>query len=145
MSVAKNIKDDKEEMIKELFLIKGKSGQEKRYQLKELKRIHRVYGHPSMDKLKTLMKDSRIEDPELVKKLKKIQGEFNICNKYRKRESKLRTSFPKARNINEVLSVDLKPVSNLVHNQNDKRKILYMMNEFSKMTVALIVKLKDPE
>ena len=43
------------------------------------------------------------------------------------------------------MSVDLKPVSNLVHTQNDKRNILYMMNEFSRMTVATIVKSKDPE
>ena len=61
--LVKNIKDDKEEIVKELFLIKRKLGQEKRYQLKELKKIHRVYGHPSMDKLKILMKDSELEDP----------------------------------------------------------------------------------
>ena len=90
------------------------------------------------------MKDRGIEDPNLVQKLKKIQGECNVCNKYRKKESKLRT-FPEARNVNEVVSVDLKPVSNLIHNQNDRRNILHMMDEFSRMTVALIVKLIDPE
>ena len=43
------------------------------------------------------------------------------------------------------MSGDLKLVSNLIHNQNDKRNNLYMMDEFSRMTVALIVNLKDPE
>ena len=91
------------------------------------------------------MKDSSKEDPDLVKKLKKIQGECNICKKYRKKESKPTTSFPKERNVNEVVSIYLKPVSNLICNQDDKRNILYMMDEFSRMMVASIVKSKDPE
>ena len=62
--------------------------------------------------------------------------------KYRKKESKPRAVLPKARNVNEVVSGDTKPVSNFVHNQNDKRNILYMMDEISRMTVALIVNSK---
>ena len=68
-----------------------------------------------MDKLKTLMKDSGLEDHNLTQKLKKIQGECNVCKKYRKKESKPKTSVPKARNVNEVVSIDLKPVSNLIY------------------------------
>ena len=47
--------------------------------------------------------------------------------------------------MNEVVSLDLKPVATVTNNQNDKRQIVYIIDEFSRFTVAAISKNKEAE
>ena len=42
VSLAKNIDDDKEEVVKELFLVKEKPAKERKCELKELRKLQRV-------------------------------------------------------------------------------------------------------
>ena len=141
IDLGKNLKKDKEEAIKQLFLMK----KNKQYNMKDLKKLHRVFGHPSEEKLKILMDDAGIEDPNISRILKKIHETCRICYKYRKRQSKPKTALPKARNPNEAVSLDLKPLSSLLEDNREKRQIVYIMDEFSRLTVAAISKSKEPE
>ena len=141
INLSKDLKKDKDEAIQELFLMK----QNKDYNMKSLKKLHRVFGHPTEEKLMKLMEDAGIDDPHISRILKKIQECCRICQKYRKKQSRPKTAFPKARSLNEAVSLDLKPVSSLLEDAGDKRQIVYMMDEFSRYTVGAISKSKEPE
>ena len=52
LNMAKNVDKNKEELIKELFLIKKK----KDYNMKDMKKIHRLFGHPSEGKMKNSLR-----------------------------------------------------------------------------------------
>ena len=54
-------------------------------------------------------------------------------------------NIPKAREVNETVSVDLKPVASLTKSENDKRYIVYMVDEFSKYTMAGVSKSKEAD
>ena len=141
INLGKDIENDKDEVVKKLYFIK----EQKDYNMKDLKKIHRAFGHPTHEKLKRLMIDAGISDPKIAKTLKMIQENCRICKKFRKRETRPKTALPKARSINEVISMDLKPVASLTENPNDKRHILYIMDEFSRLIKGTIVKSKEPK
>ena len=141
MNLGKDLKNDKEEAIQQLFLMK----KEKKYGMKEVKKLHRIFGHPTEEKMKRLMNDAGLDDPNISRILKKIHENCRICTKYRKKESRPRTAFPKSRSLNEAVSLDLKPLSSLLEDPNDKRHIVYMMDEFSRMTIGTISKSKEAE
>ena len=90
------------------------------------------------------MKDAQIDDKEVEHIMKDIEGKCEICTKYKKKMTRPKTSLPKARFLNEVVSIDLKTVSNIL-NKMDVRQIVYMTDELSKWTVGRVTKNKDPE
>ena len=47
--------------------------------------------------------------------------------------------------MNKTVSVDLKPVATLINAENDPRMIVYMVDEFSKYTLAGIAKNKEAD
>ena len=65
VKLGKNIKENAEEALKEVLLMK----KELSYNMKNLKKIHRVFGHPGADKLDSLMKDSSENDPTISRML----------------------------------------------------------------------------
>ena len=83
INLSKDLKKDKDEAIQELFLMK----QNKDYNVKSLKKLHRVFGHPTEEKRMKLMEDAGIDDPHISRILKKIQECSRICQKYRKKQS----------------------------------------------------------
>ena len=141
INMAKDLRENKDEAIHELFLMK----KSREYNIKDMKKLHRVFGHPIEEKLKKLMNDAGLEDPHISRILKRIHETCRICLKYRKKQSRPKTALPKARALNEAVSMDLKPVSSLLEDSSDKRQILYIMDEFSRYTVAAISKSKEPE
>ena len=133
--------EDKEELIKEVFKIRKM----KKKQYSELKKLHRVYGHPSADRLCDLLKGAGEFDHSVEKKLEKIFSNCRICRKYRKKSKRPTVSLPKANDLNECVSVDLKPVASITGNANDKRQIVYMVDEASRYTKGGISKSKEAE
>ena len=123
----------------------GQSQQRKKYDMKSLKKLHRVFGHPSHEKLEILLKDAGEKDPIMLKMLKRIHTCCSICSKYKRKMSKPKVALPKAREINETVSLDLKAVSSITGNKADQRQIVYCVDEFSKWTAAGISKNKEAE
>ena len=89
------------------------------------------------------LKDAGLKSDEAFKHVDEISEECRICKLTRKKESRLRTCAPKARECNQVVSLDLKPVSSLLDNKEDKRHILYIHDEFSRFTVGTVIKNKE--
>ena len=141
VNVGKTIENNREEVVHEILLIKKK----KEYSMMKLKKLHRIFGHPCHEKMELLMKDSGECDKIILKMLKKIQEKCRVCLKFKRKASKPKVGFAKAREVNETVSVDLKPVSSLTGDQKDGRQIVYIMDEFSRFTAAGISKNKEAE
>ena len=125
IAIGKSANTHKEELIKEILLIK----ETKVYNMKDMRKIHRVFGHPLADKLELLMKDSGIIDNTTLSMMRKVTEKCNICNKKKKKASHPKTPLPKAREFNECLVIDLKPVKTLT-NTTTASQIVYMVDEF---------------
>ena len=110
LKMAKTLPEDSAEFLHEVFLIQKK----KSYKMKELKKLHRVFGHPSIEKMEALLKDAG-ENEVVLKIMRKIHENCRVCKKHRKKASKLKVGLPKAREVNETVSVDLKPVATLIN------------------------------
>ena len=141
VNVAKSADNNGEEMMKEIFLIKKR----KEYKMDKLKKIHRVFGHPCQEKMETMMKDHGEDDAVILKMMRKIQENCAVCKKYKRKASKPSVGLPKAREVNETVSIDLKPVSAITGDEKDQRHFVYIMDEFSRFTAAGISKSKEAE
>ena len=141
VNVGKTIENNREEVVHEILLIKKK----KEYSMMKLKKLHRIFGHPCHEKMELLMKDSGECDKIILKMLKKIQEKCRVCLKFKRKASKPKVGFAKAREVNETVSVDLKPVSSLTGDQKDGRQIVYIIDELSRFTAAGISKNKEAE
>ena len=111
-----NKEEDQKEVVKKIFMITEK----KVFQKRELKKIHRIFGHPTPDKLRQLMADAGTLDNGVLAKLKRIYKECKVCEKYQRRASRPKVGLPKSRNVNEIVSLDLKPVATLLNKPTDK-------------------------
>ena len=95
--------------------------------------------------MKQLLKDSGESDNVILKMLKRIQESCRVCQKYKRKASKPQVGLPKSREVNETVSIDLKPVSSLTENKQDNRQLVYLMDEFSCYTAAGISKNKEAD
>ena len=64
--------------------------------MKDLKKIHRIFGHPSIEKMETILKDAG-ESGIVLKFLRKIQENCRVCKKYKRKASKPKVGLTKAR------------------------------------------------
>ena len=66
-------------------------------------------------------------------------------NSKKQHQGKPKVVLPKAREVNETVSLDLKAVSSITGNKADQRQIVYCVDEFSKWTAAVVSKNKEAE
>ena len=141
IALSKRPEVDKEELLRRVFKVK----KVKKYQFKELKKIHRIFGHPRPEKLEKIFKDSGLEDKGIMRKIGRVFECCKICRKYQRKDSKPKVGLPKASSVNECVSIDLKPVSSLTGDSSDKRQIVYCVCELSRYTKAGISRSKESE
>ena len=71
-------------------------------------KLHKQFGHPTANKLVTLVKRAGIVDGELEKRIVEISENCEVCVKYRKPHARPVVSLPLATVFNQVVAVDLK-------------------------------------
>ena len=91
--------------LENILLAMGDTTEEKN---KDLLKLHRQYAHPSVRRLKLLLKDANFEDKESFKLIEEITDNCDLCKKYRRTPSRPVTCIPLAREFNEVVAMDLK-------------------------------------
>ena len=91
--------------LENILLAMGDTTEEKN---KDLLKLHRQYSHPSVRRLKLLLKDANFEDKESFKLIEEITDNCDLCKKYRRTPSRPVTCIPLAREFNEVVAIDLK-------------------------------------
>ena len=138
--ITKNIENNKNEVVNEVLMIKKND-----ISIDKIKKIHRMFGHPSAEKLKLTLKDSGVKESKLMNAIDKVNKSCRICRKFKRKESRPRICMPRARHLNEVVSLDLKPVSTLINKPEDKRHVLYVLDEFSRFISGSIMKNKEAD
>lgn len=75
---------------------------------KMMSKIHRRFGHPTMLKMKALLKDAKMWEEEYQVVLYKLYKSCEICLKFSKTPSKPVVSLSLAKSFNDVVAMDLK-------------------------------------
>ena len=75
LNMAMNVTEDKDEVIKQVLIVIDSED----YKMKDIKKLHRVFGHPTSEKLLTLLKDAGIDDEKVSEILKMIDHSCRIC------------------------------------------------------------------
>ena len=109
---------------------------------KEVLKLHKYFAHRKGNKLW----DNLFQPAGKLKGKKKLILDFldhcEICKKYRNTPGRPKVGMPKARDINDVVSLDLK-----IFKKDGKKEIgiLYMHDEFSKMIKGQVINDKKKE
>ena len=90
-----------------------------------------------------LLKDAGVLDGELRKNVEKVYKTCKICHMFHRKAGKPKVGLPKARKVNETVSLDLKPAATVTGKKDDKRQIVYMVDEMSRFTAAGVSKTKE--
>ena len=110
--------------------------------VKEIKKLHHLFGHVSADKLrKFLIKSGKITE-DIEKVIEEIVSTCDACIKTRKKVPRPKVAVPRAVAPNEIITIDLKEYDK---NCNKRRYICYVIDMHSRMTVADFISRKKPE
>ena len=104
---------------------------------KLMNKIHKQFGHPTLLKMKALLKDAQMWEEEYQVVLDKLYASCEICLKFSKTPSKPVVSLSLAKSFNDVVAMDLKEWRKGTY-------ILYLIDMFSRFTVARWIRNKSP-
>ena len=108
--------------------------------LKQMKKLHKQFGHTPKAKFVTFMKDANVWHESLEKHLDMIISECRGCLILKRRPDKPVVSMPMASTFNEKVAIDLKEVR-----EGDKKfYILHMVDMWSRLTQSVIIERKEP-
>ena len=109
---------------------------------KQLQKLHHVFGHTKIDKLITLIKRAGKDSEVVQKNLEKIKSTCESCIKNSKSKPRPKVALPRASKFGDVVTVDLKEYD---RNDPQRRHICYLIDMFSRLTVAKFLPSKEPK
>ena len=123
-------------MVWEIFLSEDNSSELTEEEKKEVIKLHKYFAHRNARKLW----DNLFQPAGRMKGKKRLVMEFldqcEVCRKYRRTPSRPKVGLPKSKDVNEVVSIDLKI---LKKSGNKDVAILYLHDEFSKLIKGQVV------
>ena len=110
----------------------------------EILKLHRYFAHRSGQKLwENLFKPAGTFKGK-KRMVLEFLGKCKVCRKFRRTPSRPKVGLPKARDANEVVSMDLK-----IFQKDEKKKkqigILYLHDEFTKLIKGLVINDKNKD
>ena len=129
-------------MLWEVFLSEVDCKELSETEKKDILKLHKYFAHRNGRKLW----DNIFHPAGRLKGKKKLVLEFldqcEACKKYKKTPSRPKLGLPKAQDVNDVVSLDLKI---LKKSGNKEVAILYLHDEFSKLTKGQVIHDKNPD
>ena len=107
----------------------------KEEQRKVAMKWHKQFSHPHGDRLCNLMKDAGITSQEMLKTVKDIENECEICIKYGRKPPKPIVTLPRASSFNESVAMDLKFFGSLM--------VLHIIDHFTRYSAACVIPSKS--
>ena len=106
---------------------------------KDVEKLHNMFGHVSIRRLKDLIKNSKKWTTKVKNYLEDIEDKSRSCKLHRKAKPSQNVSLPRASNFNEIVTLDLKDCKEGIY-----RYILYIVDMFSRLTVGALISDKNP-
>ena len=101
-------------------------------------RLHRYYGHPRSGRLVETVKNSDLNDKELIKEIVKLDESCDHCKVYKRDTSKPKSSLLTSNDFNQIVSMDLKKLST-------GHLMLHCIDLFAKFSATCIIPNKEKE
>ena len=99
-------------------------------------KVHKQFGHASIDNLKKLIKNAGLLDKELCNIINDVVESCDTCIRFKKAPPRPIVGLSKASDFNDTVSVDL-------HQLHSDLYYLHMIDEFTRYSNAVIIKKKS--
>ena len=109
---------------------------------KTLKRLHHVFGHTSVEKLRKFVEKTGKLDQVTRKLLEKIGKNCDACIKCGRKKPRPKAAIPRVDKPNQIVTVDLKDYDT---NDPQRRYICYFIDMHSRLTLGDFIPDKKPE
>lgn len=103
--------------------------------MKALEKLHKQFGHASVDKLQRLLTTSGNKDTECISLLQKIVSQCETCQRYCKVKPKPAVGLPLASTYNETVAVDL-------HELEPGVWYLHIIDQFTRFSAGSVLTTK---
>ena len=100
-------------------------------------KLHRMYAHPSAERLIKLIESQNKDTKDVVEAFKKVTEDCKICMMYKKVPPRPVVGFPMASKFNQCVAMDLK--------QFGKAYLLHMIDHATRLSGGAIIYNKKPE
>ena len=114
--------------------LKGATGEQCRSRVQKL---HKQFAHAHPDRLKRLVRDSGIDDTDIMHMIDDVSAGCDICKRFKPTPPRPAVSFPLANTFNETVAMDLKQIGG--------RLILHMIDHATRYDAAVVIKNKKKE
>ena len=111
--------------------LNGQSTTEKE---KVARKLHCQFSHPASTKLKGLLTDANVIDKELSEIIDPLDGNHEICQKFKKPKPKPIVGFPLAKHFNQTVALDFKEWSS-----SPKIWFLHLIDHFTRFSASCVV------
>ena len=102
----------------------------------EIKKLHRQFGHASVQNITKLLKNAELFDSSLSPIIEAVVNDCDICISRKKSPAKPVVGLPKADEFNKCVSMDL-------HELAPNTWYLHMVDEFSRFSKAIVITKKS--
>ena len=100
-------------------------------------KLHEQFAHPRSMRLLKLLKDGGVNDKELNKMIEEVEKTCTVCQKYKRPLPRPAVCFPRARQPNINVSLDLK--------QFGKRYLIHFIDHYTRFSSGSVIEDKKPE
>ena len=101
------------------------------------KKLHEQFAHASSSRITNLLKDGNVDDKELFDLVSDSEKVCTVCQKYKKASLRPVVCFPRSREFNESLAIDLKFYL--------PSYLLHIIDHFTRFSRAVVIKDKNAE
>ena len=119
----------------EILFMRNLESKTKSEKYKIAQKLHKQFSHPSSEKMCSLVRNSGVNDKQMLDILKEVPGNCEICVRYKKNQPRPVVGLPLASRFNEVVAMDIKEIHG--------HKILHLIDHATRFSVA--VKLRNKE
>ena len=130
-----------EQQMEKVLITKHRKGDKKPLSMKEVNKLHHVFGHAHPDKLKQIIKKSGKYDEVTLAAIENLKN-CEVCQVENSRIPRPRIALPRSSAHNHVLCMDLKENKRF---KNAPPYIFYMVDTYTRFKAACFIKDKKTE
>ena len=100
-------------------------------------KLHNQFGHPSYDKLCKFLTNAGVKDGQFFDILQDFSAKWNVCLKYKRKNPRRVVGLSLAKDFNDVIAMDLKPLNNI--------HILHLIDLSTRYSNTVVIRFKHKD